>query len=69
MPLHLVSSYWGPNGGVWQVFWYPRNQIAIVHAKQQTQSVKGKAKAKAKGKGISVKQTELQKKPAGMIKD
>ena len=77
MPLHLVSSYSGPNGGLWQVFWYPRNQVAIDYAKQQTHRVdyakqqthRATPKDKAKGKSIGAKQTKLQKKPAGMKKD
>ena len=77
MPLHLVSSHAGPNGGLWQVFWYPRSQVAIDYAKQQThrvdhvkqQTPRDTPKDKTKGKSIGAKETKLQKKPAGMKND
>jgi len=59
MPLHLVSHYTGPHGGLWEVHWFPRNQTANDYAKEQTR--------KAQGKPIAT--TPVRKRPAGNAKE
>ena len=49
MPPPITSIHSGPNGGLWQVFWYPLNQVAIDYSREQTRGAK-------KGESIRVKQ-------------
>ena len=72
MSLYLASDYTRPKGGVWEVHWFPRNQIAIDYAKEQSRRIdEGKSfqskqrapRSKAQGKSIAA--TSLWKKPAG----
>ena len=72
MSLHLVSDYTGPNGGVWEVHWFPRNQIAIDYAKEQSgrtdegKSIQSKQRTpRSKAQGKSIAATAVWKKPVG----